>query len=102
MPAGATSKRRASSKAQCRSSEDPSGVKKISLSHCGSVIDSGRCRWCDHHPSKRRRVLVTVCVTMFGTMLAAGALGFTTLSGQLLDVQERIGDMQEEIGGRRE
>ena len=40
------------------------------------------------------RLLVTVFVTMFGTMLAAGALGFTTLSGQLLDMQRQIGDLQ--------
>ena len=35
----------------------------------------------------------------------AGALGFTTLSGQLLDMQEQIGglrvEMHEEIGGLR-
>ena len=55
-----------------------------------------------HDPLTRsERLLVTVFVTMFGTMLAAGALGFTTLSGQLLDIQEQIGDMQEEIGGLR-
>ena len=73
-----------------------------------------------HDPLTRsERLLVTVFVTMFGTMLAAGALGFTTLSGQLLDMQEQIGnlqnqtsaqllnmqeqigDMQEEIGGLR-
>ncbi len=66
-----------------------------------------------HDPLTRpERLLVTVFVTMFGTMLAAGALGFTTLSGQLLDMQEQIGalqqetsaqllDMQREIGGLR-
>ena len=44
-------------------------------------------------------------VTMFATMIAAGALGFTTLSGQLLDMQEQIGGLRvethEEIGGLR-
>jgi len=66
-----------------------------------------------HDPLTRpERLLVTVFVTMFGTMLAAGALGFTTLSGQLLDMQEQIGtlqketsaqllDVQREIGGLR-
>ena len=66
-----------------------------------------------HGPLTRpERLLVTVFVTMFGTMLAAGALGFTTLSGQLLDMQEQMGnlqdqtsaqflDMQEQIGALR-
>lgn len=42
---------------------------------------------------------------MFAALLAAGALGFTTLSGQLLDMQKQVGDlrteMQQEIGGLR-
>ena len=42
-------------------------------------------------------------VTMFAAMLGAGALGFTAISGQLLDMQKQIGglrtDMQTEIGG---
>ena len=29
-------------------------------------------------------------VTMFATLVAAGALAFTTLSGQLVDMQERM------------
>ena len=54
-----------------------------------------------HDPLTRsERLLVTVFVTMFGTMLAAGALGFTTLSGQLLDMQEQIGDMQKETSAQ--
>ncbi len=41
-------------------------------------------------------------VAIFAAMLGAGALGFTAISGQLLDMQEQIGelrtDMQEQIG----
>ena len=38
-------------------------------------------------------------VTMFAAVLGAGALGFTAISGQLLDLQKQIGGMQTEIGG---
>ena len=55
--------------------------------------------------TRTERLLVTMFVTMFATLIAAGALGFTTLSGQLLDMQEQIGglrvEMHEEIGGLR-
>ncbi|MDE3262124.1 MAG: hypothetical protein OYL41_09105 [Acidobacteriota bacterium] len=75
--------------------------------------EAGRNAGRSQNPLTRpERLLVTVFVTMFGTMLAAGALGFTTLSGQLLDMQEQIGalqketsaqllDMQRQIGGLR-
>lgn len=54
-----------------------------------------------HDPLTRsERLLVTVFVTMFGTMLAAGALGFTTLSGQLLDMQEQIGNLQNQTSAQ--
>ena len=49
--------------------------------------------------TRTERLLVTMFVTMFATMLGAGALGFTTLSGQLLDMQEQISGVQEQIGG---
>ena len=52
--------------------------------------------------TRTERLLVTTFVTMFATMVAAGALGFTTLSGQILDIEEQIGglraEMHEEIG----
>ncbi len=38
-------------------------------------------------------------VTMFAAVLGAGALGFTAISGQLLDLQKQIGGMQTGIGG---
>ena len=53
--------------------------------------------------TRTERLLITMFVTMFAAMLGAGALGFTAISGQLLDMQKQIGglrtDMQTEIGG---
>ena len=44
-------------------------------------------------------------VTIFAAMLGAGALGFTAISGQLLDMQKQIGglptDMHQQIGDLR-
>ena len=55
--------------------------------------------------ARTERLLITMFVTMFAAMLGAGALGFTAISGQLLDMQEQIGglrtDMQEQIGELR-
>ena len=52
--------------------------------------------------TRTERLLLTMFVTMFATMIAAGALGFTTLSGQLIDMQEQTSahllDMQKQIG----
>ncbi len=48
--------------------------------------------------TRTERLLVTMFVTMFGTMLAAGALGFTTLSGQMLELQNQMLDFQKQIG----
>ncbi len=54
--------------------------------------------------TRTERLLVTMFVTMFATMIAAGAFGFTTLSGQLLDMQEQTSgqllDMQEQTSGQ--
>ena len=53
--------------------------------------------------TRTERLLITMFVTMFAAMLGAGALGFTAISGQLLDMQQQIGelrtDMQKQIGG---
>ena len=55
--------------------------------------------------TRTERLLVTMFVTMFAAMLGAGALGFTAISGQLLDMQKQMGelrtDMQTEIGNLR-
>ena len=40
-------------------------------------------------------------VTIFAAMLGAGALGFTAISGQLLDMQKQIGGVQTEIANLR-
>ena len=72
--------------------------------------------------TRTEKLLVTIFVTMFATLVAAGALGFTTLSGQLVDMQEQtsaqlldmqrqtstqlldmqkqIGTLQKDIGGQ--
>ena len=55
--------------------------------------------------TRTERLLVTMFVTIFAAMLGAGALGFTAISGQLLDMQKQMGelrtDMQTEIGSLR-
>ena len=51
--------------------------------------------------TRTERLLVTMFVTMFAAMLGAGALGFTAISGQLLDMQKQIGGVQTEIGDLR-
>ena len=51
--------------------------------------------------TRTERLLVTMFVTMFATMLGAGALGFTAISGQLLDMQKQIGGVQTEFGNLR-
>ena len=49
--------------------------------------------------TRTERLLVTMFVTMFATMLGSVALGFATLSGQILDLQRDIGGLHGEIGG---
>ena len=51
--------------------------------------------------TRTERLLVTMFVTMFAAMLGAGALGFTAISGQLLDMQKQIGGLQTETGDLR-
>ena len=41
--------------------------------------------------SRTERLLITMFITMFAATLGAGALGFTALSGQLLDMQTQMG-----------
>ena len=67
--------------------------------------------------TRTERMFVTMFVTMFASLVAAGAVGFTSLSGQISEangqlltlqrqMHEDIGalrkEMQEEIGGLRE
>ena len=63
----------------------------------------GRRRGHSREPLTRtERLFVTMFVTMFATTLGAGALGLTTLSSQLLDMQEQVGGqilgLQKQIG----
>ena len=54
--------------------------------------------------SRTERLLITMFITMFAATLGAGALGFTALSGQLLDMQTQLGgqllDMQTQMGSQ--
>lgn len=60
---------------------------------------AGRSAGASREPLTRtERLLVTMFVTMFGTMLAAGALGFATLSGQMLEIQNQMLDFQKQLG----
>lgn len=62
---------------------------------------AGRSAGASREPLTRtERLLVTMFVTMFGTMLAAGALAFTTLSGQMLDIQNQMLDLQKQMSGQ--
>ena len=47
--------------------------------------------------TRTERLLVTMFVTMFAAMLGAGALGFTAISGQLLDMQKQIGEFRTDM-----
>ena len=50
-------------------------------------------------------VMLAGLFAMLAAMLGAGAVGFTTLSGQILGLQKQVGDLRtevhEEIGGLR-
>ena len=62
---------------------------------------AGRSAGASREPLTRtERLLVTMFVTTFGTMLAAGALAFTTLSGQMLDMQNQMLDLQKQMSGQ--
>ena len=56
--------------------------------------------------TRAEKLLVTVFVTMFATLGTGGALAFTTLSGQLVDMQRQTSaqllDMQKQIGNLSE
>ena len=52
--------------------------------------------------SRTEGLLIAMFVTLSAAILGAGAVGYTSLSGQLLDMQKQIGglrtEMHEEIG----
>ena len=48
--------------------------------------------------SRTEGLLIAMFVTLSAAILGAGALGYTSLSGQLLDLQRQIGGVQVEVG----
>ncbi len=53
---------------------------------------------------RMERLLLTLLAGLFvmlAAMLSAGAIAFSSLSGQILGLQEQIGGIHEEIGGLR-
>ena len=54
--------------------------------------------------ARAERILIAMfagLVVMFAATLGAGAVAFTTITGQLLDLQEQIGDVRADIGSVR-
>ena len=88
-----------------RSYTPPSDGKRVLMKGAPREEFAARSALSREPLTRTERLLVTMFVTMFAAMLGAGALGFTAISGQLLDMQKQIGglrtDMQTEIGGLR-
>ena len=88
-----------------RSYTPPSDGKRVLMKGAPREEFAARSALSREPLTRTERLLITMFVTMFAAMLGAGALGFTAISGQLLDMQEQIGglrtDMQEQIGELR-
>ena len=88
-----------------RSYTPPSDGKRVLMKSAPREEFAARSALSREPLTRTERLLITMFVTMFAAMLGAGALGFTAISGQLLDMQKQIGglrtDMQTEIGGLR-
>ena len=88
-----------------RSYTPPSDGKRVLMKGAPREEFAARSALSREPLTRTERLLITMFVTMFAAMLGAGALGFTAISGQLLDMQKQIGglrtDMQTEIGGLR-
>ena len=86
-----------------RSYTPPSDGKRVLMKGAPREEFAARSALSREPLTRTERLLITMFVTMFAAMLGAGALGFTAISGQLLDMQKQIGglrtDMQTEIGG---
>ena len=86
-----------------RSYTPPSDGKRVLMKGAPREEFAARSALSREPLTRIERLLITMFVTMFAAMLGAGALGFTAISGQLLDMQKQIGglrtDMQTEIGG---
>ena len=71
-------------------------------------LRTGRARSLREPVARAERIQIAMfaaLVAMFAAMLGAGVVGFTAISGQLLDMQEQIGglraEMHDEIGQLR-
>ena len=88
-----------------RSYTPPSDGKRVLMKGAPREEFAARSALSREPLTRTERLLITMFVTMFAAMLGAGALGFTAISGQLLDMQEQIGglrtDMQGQIGELR-
>ncbi len=65
---------------------------------------AGRARVSREPLGRMERLLLTLLAGLFvmlAAMLSAGAIAFSSLSGQILGLQEQIGGIHEEIGGLR-
>ena len=86
-----------------RSYTPPSDGKRVLMKGAPREEFAARSALSREPLTRTERLLITMFVTMFAAMLGAGALGFTAISGQLLDMQKQIGglrtDMQTEVGG---
>ena len=86
-----------------RSYTPPSDGKRVLMKGAPREEFAARSALSREPLTRTERLLITMFVTMFAAMLGAGALGFTAISGQLLDMQKQIGglrtDMQTETGG---
>ena len=88
-----------------RSYTPPSDGKRVLMKGAPREEFAARSALSREPLTRTERLLITMFVTMFAAILGAGALGFTAISGQLLDMQKQIGglrtDMQKQIGGLR-
>ena len=80
-----------------RSYTPPSDGKRVLMKGAPREEFAARSALSREPLTRTERLLITMFVTMFAAMLGAGALGFTTISGQLLDMQKQIGELRMEM-----
>ena len=80
-----------------RSYTPPSDGKRVLMKGAPREEFAARSALSREPLTRTERLLVTMFVTMFAAMLGAGALGFTAISGQLLDMQKQIGDLRTDM-----
>ena len=94
--------------ARDRSYTPPHGAQGGAMTGVEAERRAGRARTRREPLARADRIQIAMfagLVTIFASMLGAGTLGFTAISGQLLDMQQQIGglrtEMHDEIGGLR-